>query len=134
MGREEENVALVQSLYAAFGRGDMQTLLGALREDIEWAFPGPRNVIPFAGLHRGLQEVIQFFGTLSEALEFQKFEPQEFIAQGDKVVVIGTSRVRNKKTDRTADNEWVAVITVRESKIARYQVYEDTAALAAIFG
>lgn len=133
MSKEEENAALVRSLYAAFGRGDMQTLIGALRDDIEWVFPGPPKVIPFAGAHRGLEEVIQFFVTLSEALEFQEFEPQEFIAQGDKVVVMGTSRVRNKANDRAADNEWVAVITVRDGRIARYQLYEDTDALAAVF-
>ena len=118
MSKEEENAALVQSLYAAFGRGDMQTL-SALWDDIEWVFPGPTNVIPFAGVHRGLQDVTQFFVTLSEALEFQKFEPREFIAQDDKVVVTGTSRVRNKANDRAADNDWVAVITVRDGKIAR---------------
>ena len=133
VSKEEENVTLVQSLYAAFGRGDLQTLFGALRDDIEWVFPGPKEVIPFAGVHRGVQEVVQFFVTLGGALEFQKFEPREFIAQGDKVVVTGTSRVRNKGNDRATDNEWVAAITVRDGKIARYQLYEDTDALAAIF-
>ena len=133
VSKEAENVALVQSLYAAFGRGDMETLIGALQGDIEWVFPGPANAIPFAGVHRGLEEVIQFFVTLSETLEFQKLDPREFIAQGDKIVVIGTSRVRNKANDRETDNEWVAAITVRDSKIARYQLYEDTDALAALF-
>ncbi|HEX8078421.1 MAG TPA: NTP transferase domain-containing protein [Chthoniobacterales bacterium] len=133
MVREQDNIALVQSLYAAFGRGDIETIIGALAEDIEWSFPGPRQVIPFAGTHRGIQEVVQFFVTLSEALEFQKFEPQHFIADGDNVVVIGISRVRNKASERATDNEWVAVITARNGKIARYQLYEDTDALAAIF-
>ena len=133
VAEEQANVALVQSLYAAFGRGDIETIVGALAGDIEWSFPGPREVIPFAGVHRGVPEVVQFFVTLSGALEFQKLDPSEFIAQGDKVVVTGTSRVRNKASDRAADNEGVAVITVRSGKIARYQLYEDTDALAAIF-
>lgn len=133
MSQDQENLALVQSLYAAFGRGDMPTIIGALAADIEWSFPGPREVIPFAGTHRGVPEVIEFFIRLSDVLEFEKLEPQQFIAEGDKVVVVGTSRVRNKASGRAADNEWVAVITVCDGKIGRYQLYEDTDALASIF-
>ena len=131
MSQESDNVALVQSLYAAFAHGDMETLLGALAEDIEWVFPGPRDAIRFAGNHRGLPEVIAFFVALNEELEFEKLEPREFIAERDKVVVTGGSRIKGKRTGRAADNEWVAVITVRGGRIARYQVYEDTDALAA---
>ena len=134
VGKEAENVALVQSLYAAFGRSDMPTIIGALADDIEWVFPGPRDRIPFAGVHRGVEEVVQFFVTLSEALEFEKFEPREFIGQGNRVVAIGTSRVRGHATGRSADNEWVAVIALRDGKVARYQLYEDTDALAAVLG
>ena len=129
MSKEAENVALVQSLYAAFGRGDMETLFGALADDIEWILPGPPEVIPFAGTHRGREAVIQFFMTLSKTVQFETLEPYEFLAQGDKVVVLGRSRPRMQSTGRVVDNDWVAVITVRDGKLARYKIYEDTAAL-----
>jgi len=131
VSQEAENVALVQSLYAAFGRGDMETLIAALADDIEWISPGPSDAIAFAGHRRGVPEVMQFFAALNGALEFEKFEPQEFIAQGDKVVVIGVSRVRGRGTGRSTDNDWVAVITLRNGKVIRYRLYEDTIALAA---
>lgn len=64
-----------------------------------------------------------------ETVQFESLEPYEFVAQGDKVVVLGRSRPRMQSTGRVVDNDWVAVITVREGKLARYKIYEDTAAL-----
>ena len=125
---EKENLAIIQSLYAAFARGDLQMVIGALTEDVEWILPGPPEIIPFAGVHRGPQAVLQFFAVLDKTLEFEKFEPQAFLANGDKVVVLGCSRDRMKSTGRSVENEWAAALTLRNGKVARYQVYEDTAA------
>jgi ketosteroid isomerase-like protein len=125
----EKNISAVQALYAAFGRGDMATVMAGLSDDIEWVLPGPKEVIPFAGTHRGREAVAQFFLQMNETLEFEQLEPREFVAQGDKVVVLGHSRDRMKSTGRTIENEWAAVVTVRDGKVARYQIYEDTAAI-----
>jgi len=127
---EENNLATVQSLYAAFGLGDIPTLLAALTDDVEWILPGPPELIPFAGRHRGQEGVVQFFAALNETLEFEKLEAEDFFAKGDKVVVLGRSRTRMKSTARTVDNDWAAAITLRDGQVARYQIYEDTAALA----
>jgi ketosteroid isomerase-like protein len=125
----EKNISVVQALYAAFGRGDMATVMAGLTDDVEWVLPGPKEVIPFAGTHHGREAVAQFFLKMNETLEFEQLEPREFVAQGDKVVVLGHSRDRMKSTGRTIENEWAAVVTLRDGKVARYQIYEDTAAL-----
>lgn len=125
----EKNISVVQALYAAFGRGDMATVMVGLTDDVEWVLPGPKEVIPFAGTHHGREAVAQFFLKMNETLEFEQLEPREFVAQGDKVVVLGHSRDRMKSTGRTIENEWAAVVTLRDGKVARYQIYEDTAAL-----
>ena len=64
-------------------------------------------------------------------LEFEQFAPREFIAQGDIVVVLVFVRVRSKATGRTVDNDYVHVYTVRDGKIIRFCVYEDTAPIIA---
>jgi ketosteroid isomerase-like protein len=60
-GTEEKNLAIVQSLFAAFVRGDVPTLLAALTDDVEWILPGPPEIVPFAGAHRGPQAVLRYF-------------------------------------------------------------------------
>ncbi|MBX7221788.1 MAG: nuclear transport factor 2 family protein [Blastocatellia bacterium] len=122
------NLEIVQNLYLKFATGDIPAVLAALTEDVEWVMPGGA-VLPFAGIWRGPQEVAHMFGKLAAALTFEVFEPQEFISQGNTVVVIGRSRDRLQADNRVVELDWVAVIRLRDGKVARYQVYEDTAVL-----
>jgi uncharacterized protein len=121
------NVDVVKRFYGAFGRGDIPTALGLLADDVEWTFQAP-SVIPFAGTRRGREGVAEFFSLVGETLEFQQFEPREFVGQGDTVVVLGYERNLIKPTGRTFEQEWAHVYTLRDGKIAKHQGFENTAA------
>ncbi|HEX8853317.1 MAG TPA: nuclear transport factor 2 family protein [Pyrinomonadaceae bacterium] len=127
---EQENVEKVQAAYAAFQRGDIEGLLGLMTDDILWETPGASDAIPYAGRKRGHAEVKQFFSTLAQSEEITSFEPREFIAQGDKVVVLGSYRGRVRASNRPYDIEWLQVFTLRDGKVAGFREYLDTAALA----
>ncbi len=86
-----QNVAVVQGTYAAVGRGDIPALLGLLTDDVEWTLQGPA-VIPFARTRHGREAVAEFFAQVGETIEFLQFEPRDFVAQGDTVVVLGYER------------------------------------------
>ncbi len=94
---------------------------------------GP-STIPFAGVHRGHEGIAKFFSLVGEALEFEQFEPREFVAQGDTVVVLGYERSLAKATGRPLEQEWVHVYTLRDGKIATGRFFEDTAAEVVAFG
>ena len=57
-------------------------------------------------------------------------EPPEFVAQGDRVLVVGFATGRVKATNRTFDDHWVFAITVRNGKVTNIREYIDTLALA----
>jgi hypothetical protein len=126
------NVDTVQEAYAAVGRGDIPALLDLLTDDVEWALQGP-SVIPFAGTRYGREGVAEFFSLLGETVEFQEFEPREFVAQGDTVVVLGFERNLIKPTGRTFEQEWAHVYTLRDGKVAKHRALEDTAAYVDAF-
>ena len=71
---------------------------------------------------------------LGENLEFEQFEPREFVAQGDMVVALGYERSLIKPTGRTIEQEWAHVYTLRDGKIAKLRVFEDTAQFVVAFG
>ena len=52
-----------------------------------------------------------------------------FIAQGDKVVVLGYARF----TGRTIETDWVHLFTMQAGKVTEFRGFEDTAAVAAAF-
>lgn len=125
---EQQNVSLVQQAYAAFGRGDLDGLIALLDPQVSWLTPGPPD-LPTAGMRRGAAAVRDFFGILLNTFEITKFEPSDFLAQGDKVVVLGTSLERVKATGRSVDFRWVHVFTVRNGRIVAFEEPADVSAL-----
>ncbi len=129
---DKTNADVVQQAYAAFGRGDMPEFASLLNDDVEWIMQGP-SVIPYAGTRHGHEGVAEFFSLVEETLEMEQFEPREFVAQGDTVVVLGYERSLVRLTGRTFEQEWVHVYTLRDGKIAKGRLMDDTAAQVVAF-
>ena len=126
----EENVQIVKDAFAAIGRGDMQAVQALCAEDIEWIIPG--KDWPLAGTRRGHAELADLFQTHSKTVETSFSEAREFVAQGDRVLVVGFSRGKIKATNRTFEDHFVFAITIRNGKVTNIREYIDTLALARV--
>ena len=124
----ENNVQTVKDFFAAMGGSDKQDLLALCAEDIEWIIPG--EGWPLAGTHRGHAGLRDFLQKASETMETSFPGPPEYVAQGDRVLMIGSARGRIKATNRTFEDDWVFAITVRNGKVTNIREYIDTQALA----
>jgi len=51
------NIAMVQSLYAAFGRGDIDTIIAGASPGIDWESVGRKSDYPAFGPRKGAGEV-----------------------------------------------------------------------------
>ena len=67
--------------------------------------------------------------TASKSIETST-EPREFVAQGDRVLVVGFARGKIKATNKTFDDDWIFAITVRDGRLTNIREYVDTQALA----
>lgn len=122
---EQQNLDIVRQGYAAFGRGDIPALLNLLDPEVSWTTPGPAD-LPIAGTRRGPAAVGEFFAAVTSMLDFLRFEPQEFIAQGDRVIVTGFDAARVKLTGTTLpDFRWVHLFEVRGGKIVSFEEVGD---------
>ncbi|HXH06497.1 MAG TPA: nuclear transport factor 2 family protein [Vicinamibacterales bacterium] len=95
---------------------------------MQWRTPGPPD-LPTAGLRRGQAAVRDFFGTLLSTFDISDFTARRFLAQGDTVVVLGTSREGVKGTGRLVEFRWVHVFTVRNGRIVEFEEPADVSAL-----
>ncbi len=59
------------------------------------------------------------------------FEPREFFAQDDTVVVLGHYRFRVKTTGIAYDTDWAMVWKLRDGKVVRFDIHDDSATEAA---
>jgi uncharacterized protein len=124
----EKNVQIVKDFFAAMSSRDKQGLLALVAEDIEWIVPG--EDWPLAGTHRGHAGLENLLQKANETVETSYPEPPEFIAQGDRVLVVGFATGRIKATNRAFKDDWVFAITVRNGKLTKIREYIDTQALA----
>ena len=129
---EQHNLDVIRSLYAAFGRGDLEAIAAALDPQVSWRTPGAPD-LPTAGLRHGVAAVREFFGLLVNTFDIADFQPQDFLASGDKVVVLGTSREGPKGSGRFVDFRWVHVFTFRNGRIVAFEEPADVSELVTEF-
>jgi ketosteroid isomerase-like protein len=124
------NIAFIQSLYAAFGRGEIATIIAGLAPDVDWNVNGRHKDYPLLGSWKGPSEVQKFFKLVAETESFSDFSPKDFHAAGDTVLVLGHYAGAVKKTGRNFSCDWAHVFTVRGGKVVRFREYTDTAQFA----
>jgi uncharacterized protein len=113
----QENVAAVRGFYDAFGRGDLESALAAFDPDAV-AYD---HDIPDSGQYQGLEGLLRWQADWESSWESWRWEPQEFIEEGDRVVAIGRgSGVNVERLDG-------AVWTLRGGKCVRLDSYGSKA-------
>ena len=126
---EETNTKLVQQAYQSIRTGDIPSFLNILAENVLWIVPDMENV-PFAGTWQGREQVGQFFRRVVEVQDVVDFEPEEFIAKREKVVVLGHFTMRVKTTGKLSRSNWVHVWKVEEGQVSYMREYVDTLAVS----
>jgi uncharacterized protein len=119
---------LVQSLFEAFGRGDINFILQHLAPDCRWVVPG--QGIPASGTYQGREGAAQFFRKLSETEKVLRFEPREYFANGDDVVALGFEENQVISTGKKATSNWAMLFRMRDGQVTSYEAFFDTSASA----
>ncbi len=117
---------LVQSLYDAFGRGDIPFILERIAPDCRWIAPG--EGIPNAGSYNGPEGVAQFFQRLASSENVTAFEVKEYFENGNSVVALGSEACTVIATDKPAHTDWAMLFRVQDGKVTMWQSYYDTSA------
>jgi len=85
---EQANISKLQQMYAAFGRGDIQTIASECTDDVSWGTDTVAQAeVPWYRIRSGRDGVLDFFTTLASEVDFEKFEPNLWAASGDQVLV-----------------------------------------------
>ena len=129
---DQSNIAVVQSIYSAFERGDIPGIISCLDPQSELAFEGS-SAIPWSGNRRGHDGWLSFFQAVGESMEGVVFSQTmtAFAVQGDHVVFAGRYTGRVKATGKAIDSPLVHLWTLRNGKVIRCQEMTNTAAEAA---
>jgi uncharacterized protein len=106
------NQQLIERAYAAFGRGDVPTVLASMADDILWHVPGRG---PISGDFRGHEQVLGFFRRFMELSGGTfRIAVDDVLAKGDRVIVLVTESAQ--RLGRSWSSPQVHAWTVKDGK------------------
>lgn len=132
----EDNVRMIETLFDAFSRGDIASVLASLADDVDWEAPVTEQArsLPWAGRRRGREQVVDYFRVFAATSEVHPMEDTTFTAAGDRVVVEGRNRNKARATGRPYEHRWVMVFTITDGRVSRFRHYYDPADISHALG
>jgi len=114
----------IKDIYAAFGRGDIATILASLTDDVSWEFEAPAE-LSWSGIRHTPQEAAGFFAGIAAEHADPKLEMTEFFSTGSDsmngaVAAFGRYQATVKATGIRVDTPVAHYFKFRDGKIARY--------------
>jgi ketosteroid isomerase-like protein len=128
---ERDNAELVKDIYLTFAQGKLEEMLQMFSDDLDFQHPMPQSIWPWAGRRRGRRGLAEFFGGISETLEYERLEPHQFIAQDDSVAVVLSERTRVKATGVFFEISEIHLFKLRNGEVVQLTIFEDTAPIIA---
>ena len=125
MNSQEENIRIVQQLYAAFAERDINTIVGLLSSEVEWGEPeNPFN--PAGGTRHGHQGFLEWLNIGRQAEDIQILEPRKMLTDDDSVAVVGYMKCLAIPTGKTYESDFVHLVTIKGGKVTKFQEFFDT--------
>ena len=119
-------IDVVNAIYAAFLRGDVAAVLGAMDSAINWR-EADGFLYADGNPYIGPQAVAQgVFQRLIGDVDNFSLVVDNVVDSGDTVVTEGRYRGTMKKTGAAIDAQFAHVWQVRDGKVVRFQQYTDT--------
>jgi ketosteroid isomerase-like protein len=116
-----KNEETLRSLYDAFGRGDVGTVMGFWTDDIEFHISGRA---PVSGEYRGKDEVLGFIGKLMELSQGTfRIEVLDILANDEHGVALTIER--GQRQEKTLENRAVHVWEMRNGRYASFRGYNE---------
>jgi ketosteroid isomerase-like protein len=118
----QENKQMAQDAYAAFSSGDAEGAMRNIDDSIEWTVGGDNAL---TGVYNGKQALGELWGKFMSK-DFRT-APHDFIADGDKVVVLTTVHLEGETV------EGADVLTYNGGRLVAFETLGDATVADRVF-
>jgi ketosteroid isomerase-like protein len=120
----QDNVDVVQGVWDAFGRGDIDSILETIAPSAETRVP---ESLPWGGTYTGPEGFQDFLAKLDASFEVFSATPQKVLGADDNHVVVLAKTKGRTKAGGTVEGTTVWIYQLRDGKIADAESFGDTA-------
>ncbi|MDR3623302.1 MAG: nuclear transport factor 2 family protein [Paludisphaera borealis] len=127
----QQNIAKLRQAYQLWSDtrgGSADEWLKLFADDVVIPPPGGINVgVGFFKHYRGKSEADDYFSALADSWEVVYFTPEEFIGDGERVVVLSRVAMRCRATGKVAESPKADVFRFRDGAIIEFREFFNTA-------
>ena len=135
MGTPAQNVAALKEAYRQWDAtkgGSVEVWLDLMADDVKVrSLAAGSPAAPFTSAANSKQEFRRYFEGLLADWQMINYKTGQFIAEGDRVAMLGSTAWTNRKTGRKVDTPKADFWTFRDGKIVEFYELYDTAGLMA---
>lgn len=125
MNSQEENIKIVQSIYDAFAKRDINAIVEMLSDEVEWGEPmNPYN--PAGGTRHGHEGFLEWLNVGRQSEDILVLEPRKMLVDDDSVAVVGYEKCRAIQTGKVYETDFVHLVTIYKQKVIKFQEFFDT--------
>ena len=114
------------ALYAAMKLGQLDFVLNAVDDDIEYISYSPLKIFPFLGHRRGKAAMAAVLRGAHLAFDVVSCEPVSMVIEGETAAVILFTRAINRITGRSVQGMLAHFIRFRNGKIVELREFMDS--------
>ena len=131
----DSNIQIVQTIYAAFGRGDVPAIVEHIDDKLtRFGVVSESKDIPWHVQVQSKKDVPLFFKALAESVDFTRFEPRDFAAAGEYVYCTVSFDITFKKSGKKLTYEdTMHRFRIRNGRVIEWRGTEDTAKTIAAY-
>ncbi len=128
---EEGNVAVLKQAYRAWNENKEKAFehwTNLIADDVQWrSIAEGAPEMKFTRCCTSKDDVLRYFRELASDWEMVHFTPSEFIAQGDRVVMLGQCAWKHRATGKVVETPKADIFRMKDSKIVEFYEFYDTA-------
>ena len=118
--------AIVEEIYAAYGRRDFDRVAALIHDDIDWMIYGPIQVFPFAGARRGTVAVLEALGGLAKEYQLERYQPKVIIVEGDRAAVMSEVAFIQRATNRTMSFQVANFLRLEGGRVIEFREFANS--------
>ena len=135
MGNESANKEILKTAYAKWHDtrgGSVDHWLSLMADEIDFrSLADGEGGLNFTKQVESRADMDRYFSGLSEGMEMVNYKVSQYVAEGETVVVVGSTSWRVKATGKVFDTPKVDVVRFEDGRIVAFFEYYDTAKILA---
>jgi ketosteroid isomerase-like protein len=127
----QHNIAIAQQFLEGIGTGrDPAKIAELFADDLIFEVQGDDGVLPWIGRSSGRQALAHFIRDARMLVEPINFHVEDILASDTRAAIVGDFQSRSKATGKVISSQFVIVLTIAGDLVTRFQMLEDSFAVA----